>query len=91
MCWITVKARVASDATEEMERLSLKPNEEDYVWTTKAIRSEDIADFYKKTDVTTVINFYDERPRLIVREALEELFTRIEYLDYDIEIEEEIP
>jgi len=82
MPWITVKAKEAL-VDERLMELEIEAKSDDYQWTEKAIRTEDIMDFYKLTEKKIVIAFYDERRRLTVAAEYDEFFKRIEDIDYE--------
>lgn len=82
MALIIVKSKKCVIA-EELLALGIPPKgEEDFGWMDTCIRTEDIMEFYRKSDAKVVISFYDERPSLIIKEPFEELLKRISQSDY---------
>lgn len=88
MPWIELTCQEYEDK-HRYENMGLTPKEEDYFWTTKVVRSEDIMEFYKVSDKRLALSFYDERPIMNIKNiSLEDLAKRLQELDYDESIEE---
>lgn len=72
------------DPEQALKDMEIIP-EDCFIWTDVCVRTEDIQDFYKKTASKTMINFYDERPSMLVKETFDSLYDRV----YELEKEKE--
>lgn len=83
MALLTLKAKKCI-MDESLTTLGIPPKgEEDFGWVNVCIRSEDIMEFYYRSDTKTVISFYDERPSLVVKENFENVFRLLNEADYN--------
>lgn len=85
--WIMVESyQVKMDPS--LIALGISPKgEEDFFWTETGIRTEDIKSFFKRTDGKIVISFY-EYEDMIIKDSMENFFSNIKSLDYNLEDEE---
>lgn len=89
MSLIIVKAK-KSIMPEELLSLGVPPKgEEDFAWLETCIRTEDIMEFYKRSEAKVVVLFYDERPSLVIRESFENFVKALSLADYNISSYEE--
>lgn len=84
MSLIVVKAKKCV-MEESVVALGIPPKgEEDFSWLDTCIRSEDIAEFHKRSEAKIILSFYDERSPMIIKESFEDLMAKINNADYNI-------
>ncbi len=87
MSWIKFRARV-KETNEDLVLNNIEPNNPDLIWTDKAVRSEDIAEFEQISPTTLLISFYNEY-RIIAKGKVEDLMISLQKEEYDKPTEED--
>lgn len=88
---IKIKAKTVN-MDEALLALDVEPSSEsDFAWLETYIRSEDVKDFYKKSDAKFVISYYDGRPDSIVKGPIEEFYRELDLIEYNNIYDEDLP
>lgn len=85
MSLLIITAKKPNSSSIDLLALGVEPKEENLFWTEVVIRTEDISEFYALTPNKTIISFYDERPKLVIKDSIQTLYRKLNRLDYDEE------
>lgn len=63
---------------ERLKVIGVLPTEDDFAWTDIALYPDEIKEVYKKTNTKLVLEFYDDRPSLTIKDNFEQFLKKLE-------------